>query len=158
MRLLYTTNVDLSRSSAQRTHVVEIVNGLASEGYEIHLTALKKRPIPQLHENVELHELIPIINRVPFSLATRFIQKVHSRHLVKSIMIKKNIDVAYERQGCDLALPLGKMLGIPVIMEINGLPSTELTYATNIEERERIDLEWLNSFKDAIELLHYEWD
>jgi glycosyltransferase involved in cell wall biosynthesis len=149
MRLLYTTDVDLSRSSAQRTHVTEIVNGLSEDGFSIHLIALRKHLTPVLHENVELHEIIPIFNHVPFSLITRKIQRFQAERLVESILTKERIEVVYERQGCNLALALAKKLEIPIVMEINGVPSSECEMSINDEERKRIDEEWISTFQSA---------
>jgi len=149
VRLLYTSDADLSRPSAERTHVTEIVNGLAAEGFSVHLTALMKGPYPVLHEGVELHSILPAFNRIPITLLSRRIQRFQATKLVESILTERRIEIAYERQGCDLVMTPAKRLGIPVVMEINGVPSSECRVRLSDAERKRIDEDWVATFRSA---------
>jgi glycosyltransferase involved in cell wall biosynthesis len=115
----------LSIPSAQKTHITELVNNIAKFGHEIHLIALKKGDA-KLERNIFFHRLPPIIpSKRLISFCTYQLQKIYANSMLPKLIKKFEIDVIYERYGRNYALLASNKLGIPSVLEINGIPSIE---------------------------------
>lgn len=127
MNILFSTTADLSIYGAERNHISEVANNLATLGHRVHLVALDKGDL-ELHPNIRFYKMFPFINRRGLSLVTLALQRFQARWLINRVIRKEKIDVIYERQGRDFALDEGSRRGIPVVLEVNSIASEEARY------------------------------
>jgi len=140
MKILYSCTGDLSKTSAERTHVSEIVNNLAELGHEVHLVASKKGDL-KLHPNVKFYSIFPIIDKRVLFPVTQSLQRIRDRRLILKIIRKKEIDVVYERDNWYNFGFLGRKYDAHTILELNGIPQyeAEISGSNNTEIEALID-------------------
>ena len=81
MNILYYANIKLSKPSAERTHVSEVVNNMARLGHKVYLLTIDNGNC-KLHKNVLFHKLFPIKEQLGFYLFTKYILMILLLNLV----------------------------------------------------------------------------
>ncbi len=120
MNIIYYADVNLSKQSAERTHVGEVINNMAKLGHKVHLLAIDKGDY-KLHKNVIFHKLFRFKEKPGFHLLNGCILTACIRYKLNQLFSKKKIDLVYQRGYEGLAINIAHNYNIPSILELNGV-------------------------------------
>ncbi len=120
MKILMLCEINLGRKDAQTVHVIEVMKNLKKEGHNVMLfapdIARYNQYIPEIKYIPTLD--VPVLGSIIFNFFLCIYTSIYS--------LKFKPDVAYVRYGDKTSIIMSKILRVPCIVEINGIPFDEM--------------------------------
>ncbi|MBA7620192.1 D-inositol-3-phosphate glycosyltransferase [subsurface metagenome] len=120
MKILMLCEINLGRKDAQTVHVIEVMKNLKKEGHNVMLfapdIARYNQYIPEIKYIPTLDG--PVLRSIIFNFFLCIYTAIYS--------LKFKPDVAYVRYGDKTSIIMSKILRVPCIVEINGIPFDEM--------------------------------
>lgn len=120
MKILMLCEINLGRKDGQTVHVIEVMKNLKKEGHNVMLFA---SDIARYNQYIPEIKYIPTLD-VPVlrSTITNFFLCIYTS--IYSLKFKP--DVAYVRYDGKTSIIMSKILRVPCIVEINGIPFDDM--------------------------------
>lgn len=150
MKILFLAlDINLGNKTGDSIHVRELASHLAELGNEIILITA------DIDEKSDLAWSKKIPNlKLFFNKTEKKFRNISTLVYCKKIAIKFNVDIIYERRSSPkVGVSLGKLLKIPVIIEVNGLPELEAEMYNGAKKKKSFD--W--SIKNSISSQFYKF-
>lgn len=120
MKILMLCEINLGRKDGQTVHIIEVMKNLKKEGHNVMLfapdIARYNQYIPEIKYIPTLD--IPVLRSIIFNFFLCIYTSIYS--------LKFKPDVAYVRYGDKTSIIMSKILRVPCIVEINGIPFVEM--------------------------------